>query len=116
MRLRAAHDQAGSSLVESTVAVVLLVGVLAPAAASVYGLAAQRHNEVRVVALALAQRHLEAALHERQYTTATTTLDGGAWRIERHVAAEGRRVLVTVRVYRHDAAEPSAELTTMRRL
>lgn len=112
--VRRPRGEAGDTLIESMVALVLLVTVLAPAAAFVHGLAVQRHNAARMTALVLAQHHLEAALHDRRYTPAVVPVDGGAWRVERNVEEAGRHVILTVRVFRGHDAEPSAELTTLR--
>ncbi len=104
----------GYSLVEAVVALALVAAVAVPAGGLVVRFVLDERIRHEIEALAVAQRHMEAALHESAYTSQTFEAEGGAWRVVRSVWHQGRSVTLTISVHRRRQEPTIVRLTTVR--
>ncbi|MEM7789344.1 MAG: hypothetical protein AAF594_16615 [Bacteroidota bacterium] len=100
-RLAAAlRDEDGYTLVETSVALALLVAVLVPTALAVVALTRTPVVRHRSEALAIARSHVEAALAADPDTLRTAEIEEGPWRIARLVEPVEGALGLQVEVYR----------------
>ena len=104
----------GHTLLETVVALALLVAVLVPAGAALGLLAARPGAGEKAEALQVAERALERTLADQRFQAQTWSVGEGRWQVERRVEAEGEVLMVHVLVYRRSQEEPRVELQTAR--
>lgn len=107
-------EESGYTLVESVVAMSLLVSVLIPAAATVTYLLTQNRSEQQIQALGLAQGRMEELIAEGRFRPRHMESADGAWRVSTEVVHVDGVAVLSVRVYRGRADREIVALTTMR--
>ena len=116
MQLLAFHrEEAGYSLIETSVALVLLVAVLIPLGAFVIGIVSQPLARKTIIAQQLAQQIMEESLAEKRYAPLDSMTLEGKWQILQTVKSEGELVVIRVRVKPHNKTMPRAQFTTIRK-
>lgn len=108
------RDASGYSLVETVVALSLVVTVLVPLSSLAIYLFTVKQGEPQVAAQALAQRYMEDAISTASYTSDTFWLESRHWQVRKTVQERGALVTITIRVFRHQRPQPLAELSTVR--
>ena len=104
----------GYTLIETIVALALLVTVLVPLGGMLGLTVAGRRVEERIRALQLAERAMERTLARKAYQDATRWMEKRRWRIERAIDRQADVVEIRVSVYRKDRTVPLVELRTAR--
>lgn len=106
-------NETGSTLIETLVAMAILVSVLLPVSMFLGYAGNSPRNEEEIVALGLAQAEMEKTLSEEKYTEAEKIV-GERWIVKKSVISELNLMQIEVSVYRNNKAEPLITLTTER--
>lgn len=106
-------NETGSTLIETLVAMAILVSVLLPVSMFLGYAGNSPRNEEEIVALGLAQAEMEKTLSEEKYTE-DEKIVGERWIVKKSVISELNLMQIEVSVYRNNKAEPLITLTTER--
>lgn len=106
-------SEKGATLVETLVALSILMTVLVPVV-GVMGILSGNHLvKDKIQALNLAQQSLEITLLQKSWSDSLYYPQEG-WRVERSVSKDSSMVLIQVDVYRRDHSHPLLNLSTIR--
>ncbi len=108
--------EAGYSLVESIVAIALLVTVLAPLGSFVAHLATHRMSKQKIEAFSLAQLTMAEALKHQDYKSKTAHTSNGKWLVTEQYNLKEDIVIIEVEVFRLNRDKPYVTLRTARLL
>lgn len=108
-------DEDGSTLVETLVAMAILVSVLLPTTLFLGFIAANPMNKEKITALGLAQSEMERVLASKEYPGTERVVED-QWIIKRVVSKKKKLVQVEVSVYRKNRTQPILTLNTERLL
>lgn len=114
--MKSQHDiknEDGSTLVETLVAMAILVSVLLPAGMFLGYMANTPQNEEKIIALGLAQSEMEQVLDSGNYKNAEREIDN-KWLIRNTIAKEDNLLQISVSVYRKNKSKPILKLITER--
>jgi hypothetical protein len=104
-------EEAGSSVLEVTVALALFVSVLLPAVGGALRVMTRGSVQPDVEALARAQRQMERTLRHRRFRDAQWLGPKGRWAYERSVRRRGRHVTIHLQVWRARGTEGRRAVT-----
>lgn len=108
-------DENGSTLVETLVAMAILVSVLLPTSLFLGYIAANPLNEEKIIALGLAQTEMEKIIASEKYENHEKTVDD-RWIVTNTIIEQEDLVQIEISVYRKKRIEPVVTLTTERLL
>lgn len=111
--LKGIQDEDGSTLVETLVAMAILVSVLLPTSLFLGYIASNPLNKDKVTALGIAQSEMEQVLANKDYANNEEVIKGN-WIIDRRISEEENLVLIRISIYRKDKPEPVITLNTER--
>lgn len=106
----------GYTLVETLVAGAILLGVLIPAALFLGKITLSQHSRDRLVATQLAREEMEKTLIAADFNDEEKPMDFGKrrWRLTRTVENQSGLLVIRVKVFLPNRAQPLMELTTLR--
>ncbi len=108
-------NEDGATLVESLVAMAILVSVLLPAVMFLGYIANTNHNKDKIIALGLAQSEMETVLKNKSFSNSEREV-GGRFIIQNKIVKEDKLVQINISVYRRNKPDPILKLTTERLL
>jgi Tfp pilus assembly protein PilV len=106
-------DEEGSTLIESLVAMTILVSVLLPASMFLGYVAASPQNEEKILALGIAQSEMEQVLGSRDYQNRSKIVDR-KWTVQNRITKTENLVKIQIVVYRVNRTKPVIQLQTKR--
>lgn len=106
------QEEAGYSLLETSVSLALLSVVLLPLVAFLVEITISRKTTIIIEAQQLAQEVMETTLASRNYTPLDSL--GNAWHITRAANREGMLVMIQVSVTHRNSKHLAAHFTTIR--
>lgn len=112
--MKIVYTNSGHSLVESMVAIVLLVSVLVPAANFVAQLATQRLGRLKIEALAIGQLAMEEAIENGSYVNQSRSSADDKWVVNEEYKMVDELVILHVSVTRKGRLKPIVLLETAR--
>ncbi len=107
-------SNAGYSLVESTVALALMVTVLAPAAGFVVHLTGRHLARQKIEALAIGQKALEKSIATLRFVNQITVDADEKWVVSEEYQVEEDLVTIQISVTRKGSSQPEISLRTAR--
>jgi len=107
--------EGGATLVETLVAMAILVSVLLPTSLFLGYVAFTPHNKEKIVALSIAQSEMETLLAEKKYLSDKKVVND-RWVIENRIESSGNFIQLKVSVYRKNKPKPIVILKTERLL
>lgn len=107
-------NEDGSTLVETLVAMAILVSVLLPTSLFLGYMSANSINADKITALGLAQNEMEKVLANEKYADKEIVKE--RWIVKSATSKKENRVFIEVLVYRKNKSEPVITLNTERLL
>ncbi len=111
-----AYEEEGYSLIESIVAIALLLTVLVPVSAFLGSLATKRISKQKIEALAIAQASMENAIQLRDFTDKSVPVHDGKWILSEEYILNGDLVTIMITVAKPGRSRPGVSLQTARLL
>ena len=108
------NSEAGYSVIETTVALAILVTVLVPLAAFILQLLTAKQARQEIEAYLLAQEVMEETLTKEAYTPLDTLYRDGRWQVQREIYEHASGVGITIGVQRSNNTLRSVTFSTFR--